>query len=427
MKSTFIGIDFSQDDFSAFDSNGKRLSLEEVRKKAPTGKNTAISVGLEMLFAETITLPSQIKGSVNKYLSGLIDVKLPVSIDECQVVSMKVAKDRYMALAVRFSDLDRILERFTSLALFRPQRIIPEPFLLWIEAYKLSKGDKNGDAVLLLNAGTDAWTAIIGEADSADAAQGLRALTTTPKGDIAGAIRNIKILVNKSGLSPKRLLLTGKSADATLKEALQDGLSSLEVNIVHNPGDFVAKALAKARDGIYDEINFAYGKYEHEALADKRQRSLVISSMSLIAASVLLLCCSIYHKSITSLRLKEADEKFVKCATLLLGRTINARGPHAVTMAENEFLGSIDPIVDAFGKESSLSALKTIFQFSIVRSIKIDSFTYTDGIISVKCLAEATADINALCNELERIGFAFSLSVDGENAKCHILKITTGE
>lgn len=409
----WVGVDLSGGSFHAAYSDGTEVPEREFKAVRTCGCRVGAALPAEGLFTERIDLPPAARKNPAKYVPGLLDVRLPVPVEDCLVVSTPPAGSMAMAFAVRREEYARFIDAFRDAAGCRPERAVPAPLALWGRVCRdfQKSGRKAAGLVLHLHAGSESWTLLAGVPGASGREPSIPQVATVPAGDIPSVLRDFKILQTRAGASATALSLSGASADESLARELGGVAEGARVTIVDSPALYLAAALAAdgemARDAT--EGSFAYGDQEHPALSNRRFHRNVALLLLPLAASAAFFAVALFCKVAAASKLRDFNAAVGVVAKALAGRTLPYSGAAAIRAAQNEFGERVSPAVEGFANPGPVAALKDVFSFAATRDAKIAAFSCEENELSVTGRVEDEGDVAVLVSTLESAGFAVAV------------------
>lgn len=400
----WIGVDLSDGSFRASFSDGTEVDESTFKSTRKCGCRVATAISASNLFVESVELPSSARGRIAAYLPGLLDVKLPLPVEDCLLACGAKGKSTAIAFAVTRVEYLRQINQFATLAGCSPENVSPAPLVLWHKAFKEGKRlfPSQSGALFHLHTSSSAWTLLAGEMLK----EGMQSVLTVASGDLASISRNIKILLNRMGLNCGYLSISGGAVTPDLLSSLSDLVEGLNVTSVSNPLTFLAEALAEEGEtGKASEGNFATGEFEHIASVNRRLHRSIAAAVGLLLLSSVFFASAVNFKLKTMASLASVDASFGQLANRLAARSMGRKGPASVRLASNEFNERIVKSVAASSAASPLDALGEIFTFLDVREGTISSLNLSNGIMTFVCQTSNEGNFAALKGLLEGSGY----------------------
>ncbi len=428
MKKKWIGIDGVANDFFAATARGERIGAGEIRSARSCGCFVEAALPAHCLFIEKLDLPAAAGGKGDGYLDNLLDVKLPIAVEDCQTVYLPCAGSSVFAFAIQSSGYERFLADFEKDAGCRPERVVPAPIVLWNRARRFAKGcDCAGGALIHLHLAKSGSVILIGDTSNGDVLNAeLKGVVSLPRADEAFVMRNLKISAARTERKVSAIFLSGDADTDSFKGPLKEVFPEAMIKIVPDKEIFLAVALANDGERAGDSSfgNFATGKYEHPALTNRRTNKAVLAAATVLVALSVFACSAFAYKLKAYAACRMAGEEVALTANKLSGRVLKQAPLAAMRVAQNEFAGSINNDVEAFASDSPLSALNIIINIASVKDVKIASVKLNNNMLVAELFTSVPTDLSVFVRELEAVGYAAELQSDGDNKKSLLLKVT---
>ncbi len=410
MKKDWIGIDCIKDELVTASSSCVLIDKDDFKRERSCGCKVEAAIPASVLFIERISLPASVKLGNEKMLKSLLDVKLPISADDCLSVYEPLSDNEVMAFAVRRTDYESYLTKLKEICGCVPERVAPAPLVLWKRLHTEIKKDKNkkGD-LILINSADNGITILHGKLSGNRKGGVLSRVVTSPSGDFSAALRALRILISRSK-EIQAIYIAGAAAANELREEIEKDFPELKVSLLAAPEYFTVRALAE--DGNVNGAslcgNFAKDEFVHPALVNRTYSGMILKlGVAALAVAYLLYSSFMYYA-----KAKEANDKVdaaVKnAAVVLAGRQISSPPKSRVELmrrAKNEFWTRVDPEIEAFTMPSLTEAIEVALKFAPVREMKFDSFILDNAGLTVSLTSESDDNVASLCGALRDRGY----------------------
>lgn len=424
----WIGVDLSGKTFRAADSNGLEISEEVFKAEHKCGCRVEASLPADSIFTEHVTVPESVGDDIERFLPGLLDVAIPVPVEDCLVVAGPSSETMALGFAIRRDDYRHRINAFAERAGCTPERVAPAPLALWKKVVQDCATNGNSPVLLHLHAAPDAWTLLSGNAASAKCHLPIPLVATVPAGDVRAALRNFGIFLSRLGVTQGHLTISGDEASTDLANALKALADDSKPVVVGNPRHYLATALAIDGEKSQNSTSgsFARDEFEHPALTNRRFHYHMAALLLPFAASVVFLFSSAYYKMRTSSALDEFERRTSSVAESLAGRKLPYKGAAALRAACNEFASRRSQSILAFAEPRPIDAIDDIIAFASGRDAKIASFSYDGSIMNVSGRVAAEVDIDVLISNLESAGWTVERSSEPTVPMSFALAISKG-
>ena len=405
-KSKWIGVDGG---ICATANGAVSAAADVLRLARPDGSRVAMALPMDTVYFERIELEDVSWRTAEKLVYGQLDLKLPVPVEKCHVMAFPVKaskKPLFLAFAVQKEAFEARLSEFKEAYGCDPEAVFPVAYVLWRACCEVT--GNTPAPVLLLHASKDKWTLLAIENGV------LLSAVPMAAGDVAGTVRNAKILSMRFSVPVKRFLVSGPSATQNLLAELGGVSSGLPCapEVVTEPESFLASALARtatasklARDGAG---GFRTGEILHPAAFRRIIRSQIVNGLLPLVFSLIVLFLAVKRNAEASARLARADKELTGAACVIAGEKLPQRGRAAVARAKTLFDWR-NPVLVAFAAQNSFGAVVPAFTTAADCGITFSSMSFDreNGRFVLTGRAGAQKDLSILQKAVEEAGFVF--------------------
>jgi hypothetical protein len=400
----WIGVDA---EVCADASGAPICAATQLTRVRPDGARVALGLPMDMVFFEKIEIPNVGWKAANGLVKGKFDLKLPVPIEKCLVVTTPVQNSPtplFLAFAVTREAYKAHISAFRAATGCDPEAVFPSADALADACVRHLGGGTQ--SALLLHAAAEKWTLVAVENGV------LSGVVTLPAGDAIAAMRNAKILSMRFQSPPTRFLVSGTDA-AELAQTLVGAPNAMQCNVeaVPDPANFLAAALARRGASHKFEGGFRHGALVHPARIRRIARMCIL--LGLIPVALALVACVLAAMSYTrsSTYLAKWNAFLDQAATRVANGPLPQHGRAAVERAKG-LLDWRNPAIASFAATSPLKALSPIFEAASTRGMTFSSIDYEGQSLAISGHGAVEADVEVLRQAAEKAGFAFEATVE---------------
>ncbi len=383
----------------------------QLARVRPDGARVALGLPMDMVFFEKIEIPNVSWKAAEGLVEGKFDLKLPVPIEKCLVVTTPVQNSPtplFLAFAVTREAYKAHISAFRAATGCDPEAVFPSADALADACVRHLGGGM--PSALLLHAAAEKWTLVAVE-DGV-----LSGVVTLPAGDAIAAMRNARILSMRFQAPPTRFLVSGIGA-AELVQTLTGTPNAMQcaVEAVPDPVNFLAAALARHGALRESEGGFRRGELEHPARNRRFVRTCIL--LGLIPFALALVACVLAAMSYA-----RSSTHLAKWNTFLdqaAARVANGPLPQHGRAAAERAKGLLDwrnPAIASFAATSPLKALPTVFETASTRGMTFSSIDYEGQALAISGHGAVEADVEVLRQAAEKAGFTFEATVENRGA-----------
>ena len=365
-----------------------------LRERRPDGTRCVAGLPMSRVFCEYVAPPARACRQARRLAPGMLDLRLPLPVERCAIAWIPSpspdAPAALLAFAVPHEALGQALQPGPARTV-DTERIVPVAHALWRRWARLEPPD--GAALrLLLHAGSDAWTLLIGRGAV------LQSSLTLPGGDLAALARNLEVFRQRWSDRGGHLLLCGPGADESLLRQARNTplLTGATIELAPEPAAYLATALAETAADGGATGDLREGFRDHPAWLRRQARAALRQTAILLAASALLWAVHLAALHRATCDMAAADAALTRQAIRLAGRTLPARGAAAVELARNELDTRLNPVVEAFADDPLVGKVDALLRVAALRSTRIATLTVDDRRIELAGSAVSEADIAVL-------------------------------
>ncbi|MEI6971745.1 MAG: hypothetical protein WCL44_09535 [bacterium] len=312
-------------------------------------------------FSRWLTAPFRSERKSKQVLPSMLDIQLPFPLEDCTYMFLPggiTADGKTLALAVaaRTAEIRKKLDAYTRIGA-DPVTLDQEGIALWTQSILEIPVEKEATRVVV-SLSKNFATISLGKGNQFIASHSVR----------QGAENIVRILRTRLGTPPQALEwawtgpgATPENVEAIFPSLLQDWPGK---SLYHkDPRAFLARAIAtRALSAGPLRCNLRRGEFEHRAIAARKQRQHLTTSLIILAAGLILAATSLATGTLAGRRLTQAQADFSRQVDRLAGYHVAEKGEKAlakVRKAQKARLMVNRPFDEAF-EPSLVSTLVTI-------------------------------------------------------------------